>query len=85
VGVVLICECVLIFVCFDVLNTLPLNTNTNGQVCVRVEGSKTTNYANGCDGGQASLVNDYAVDHGLIEAPCHKYEQTGGMLKLCCK
>ena len=49
----------------SVNDPLACGTRMSGRVCVALSGGRqTTNYANGCDGGQASLVNDYAVDHG---------------------
>ena len=62
----------------SVNDPLACGTRMSGSICVAMMGgTQTTNYANGCDGGQSSLVNDYAVDHGLIEAPCHKYIYSG--------
>ena len=63
----------------SVLDTLACGTVMAGKVCVSYrDGSQTVNYANGCDGGKSLLVNEFAVDHGLMEGTCGPtYEWTG--------
>jgi hypothetical protein len=55
----------------SVSDVLTCGTVMAGNSCTQFSSGPTLNYANGCDGGSADLVNMYAVDHGLVEGPCH--------------
>jgi len=60
-------------------DTLACGTQMSGHMCVNYKGgAMTTNFANGCDGGKSSLVDEFATIHGLMEDPCGpNYEWSG--------
>lgn len=59
-------------------DVLSCGTITRGSTCINFSGKgKTMDYADGCDGGSAFKIFEFAAERGMYDEECHPYTFSG--------